>query len=100
MPGIVIPGGAGSSPRAPVEHIRRLKLIVRSVRHLDEDAPILVQQLACGEPGCPPVETVIADLGPPRRAWKFAKPAAEIGHEELVTALNDHPGGIDHDDHD
>ncbi len=27
VPGIVIPGGAGTSPRAPVEHIRRLKLI-------------------------------------------------------------------------
>jgi len=35
---------------------------VRAALLLDVDATVLVSELACTEPGCPPVETVIAVL--------------------------------------
>jgi hypothetical protein len=99
MRGLVNPGGAtGSAPDAG--HIGRLKEVVRTAHRLDADAPVLVQQLACAEPGCPPVETVVAALGPPRRTWKFPKPTADVSPSELRAAIVNHPEGCTHVDHD
>jgi len=101
MPGLVNPGGAtGSTPTAPAEHISTLKDVVREMNQLDGGTPVLVQQLACAEPGCPPVETVVAALGPPRRTWKFPKPTADVSPQELRTAMIHHPEGSTHADHD
>lgn len=61
MRGLVNPcSTAGSAPKAGADHINRLKDVVRKAAGLDADAPVLVQQLACVESGCPPVETVVA----------------------------------------
>ncbi|MFV2175526.1 hypothetical protein ACFHW2_34220 [Actinomadura sp. LOL_016] len=49
---------------------------MRRLPDLDEDTTVMVGQFACGEPGCPPLETVIAVLttdGPPRR-WTLHRP--------------------------
>lgn len=77
-----------------------LKDTVRSTLSLDADETVLIQQLACTEPGCPPVETVVAVLGSPRRSWKFATPTAEITPAHLRDTLKNHSKGRDHDDHD
>lgn len=101
MPGLVNPSGApGPAPVAPPEHLSQLKDVVREANQLDAGAPVLVQQLACTEPGCPPLETVVAALGPPRRTWKFAKPTADISLRELRSLIVDHPEGTTHADHD
>jgi hypothetical protein len=45
------------------EHLQaldRVKAWTRTRFKLPEDAPILVSEVACGLPGCPPLETVIA----------------------------------------
>jgi hypothetical protein len=101
MRGFVNPGGAtASTPKATADHVSRLKDVVRTAHKLDTHAPVLVQQLACAEPGCPPVETVVTALGPPRRTWKFPKPTVDVSPSELRAAIVDHPEGITHVDHD
>ncbi len=50
---------------------------------------VTVQRLTCPEPGCPPIETVIAVLGTPPRRWTVHRPLTEID-DELVTGLLTH----------
>jgi nitrate reductase delta subunit len=49
------------------------------------DETILVTELACQVPGCPPLETVIAFWGKDekRRHYKVFKPVAEVVMEDL-----------------
>jgi hypothetical protein len=58
----------------------------------DDERTILVTELACSEPGCPPVETVIALLGPggPQQ-WKLHKPAASITEDDVRSSLTARP---------
>ena len=98
MRGFVNPGGTSTpAPRPDPNHVRVLKAVVRQELQLDLDTSVVVQQLACAEPGCPPVETVIAVLGTPRRTWKIARPAADVSSADLATVLNTHPEGHSHD---
>lgn len=52
------------TPRAPHDpaQIARIKTWATEVLGVDHDATILVTELRCTEPGCPPLETVIAVL--------------------------------------
>lgn len=51
---------------------------------LAEPATVLVTEVACGLPGCPPIETVIAFWVDGRRHhWKVFKPAAEVVEDDL-----------------
>ena len=102
MPGLVTPGGRSGPlilPKASVEHIDCLKDTVRWVHGLDADTPVVVQQLACAEPGCPPVETVVAVLGHPRRVWKLSKATTDVSPTELRTIIAHQPDGGTHADH-
>lgn len=48
------------------------------------DAAILVAEVACAVPGCPPIETVIAFWSSGRRHhFKVFKPVAEVGEDDL-----------------
>jgi nitrate reductase delta subunit len=48
-----------------------------------EDA-ILVSEVACRVPGCPPVETVVAFwIGETRHHFKFFKPAREVAFDDF-----------------
>ena len=101
MAGLVNPGGARTtSANATPDHLESLKQSVRSALSIDADQAVLIQQLTCTEPGCPPVETVVAILGTPRRSWKFATPAAELSASCVRAALATYPEGHDHDHHD
>jgi len=100
MRGLVNPGGAPSSSsasRPDSDHVQKLKSIVRQSLQLDFDVTVVVQQLACAEPGCPPVDTVIAVLGTPRRTWKIARPTADVSPLELGVLLKERPEGNPHD---
>jgi hypothetical protein len=56
-----------------------IKRWTTEVFHLPESASVLVTELRCAEPGCPPLETVIAILDPaPARQVKIPKPVAEV----------------------
>lgn len=67
--------------------------LVRVTLGLPDDVAVTVQQLSCAEPGCPPVETVIAVLAAPPRRRTIHRPLAEID-DALVTdrLTHSHPG--------
>ncbi|UXA17584.1 hypothetical protein [Mycobacterium sp. SMC-4] len=93
-------GGVAPSPPGASPHVGLLKGVVREELGLDDDVTVIVQQLACVEPDCPPVETVIAVLGNPRRSWKFACASTDVTVAQLREVLAAHPKGREHDDHD
>ncbi|MFL6799594.1 MAG: hypothetical protein ACJ8F3_19525 [Xanthobacteraceae bacterium] len=74
-------------PQAPerVAAVERLKDWTRARFNLGLDAPILVAEVACGLPGCPPLETVVAfwtDDGR-RHQFKLFTPATEVVEADL-----------------
>ncbi|MGV9564119.1 hypothetical protein [Streptomyces sp. NPDC003480] len=69
--------------------MRELKETVRALLGLDGDTAVVVRQLACTEPGCPPLETVVAVLpmeGDAQR-WTLHRPADRITEDDLRAAL-------------
>ena len=68
--------------------IDRVKEWTRERFKLVADAPILVAEVACGLPGCPPLETVIVFWAgdDQRRQFKLFKPVAAIVAEDLPPA--------------
>jgi nitrate reductase delta subunit len=64
--------------------IDRVRQWARERFDLPRDAAIMVAQLACTLPGCPPVETVIAFWSEERRHhFKVFKPVADIAPDDL-----------------
>ncbi|MEL6777956.1 MAG: hypothetical protein AAFO06_11930 [Cyanobacteria bacterium J06597_16] len=49
--------------------------------------PISISQLKCTEPGCPPLETVIAVMSQPPQTYKIHRPAAEIERADVIKAI-------------
>ncbi|OAH12849.1 hypothetical protein [Streptomyces jeddahensis] len=88
-----MPLGARPPSRSP--QLRELKQTVRRLLDLDDDTTVMVRQLACTEPGCPPLETVIAVLpmsGPARR-WTLHRPAEQVTEDDLRALLSTAPEG-------
>lgn len=96
---LVNPGNkvAAATPKASATHLADLKDMVRGELELGSDTTVLIQQLACTEPGCPPVETVVAVLDRTRRSWKFPYPATDVTPAGLRDVLREHPKGREHD---
>jgi hypothetical protein len=67
----------------------RIKAWTRTRFSLPEEAPVMVGELACALPGCPPVETVIAfwTEGDQRHHFKVFKPLAEVVEDDLPPAF-------------
>jgi hypothetical protein len=85
---MALPGTPGSRPRPDGAASARVRAWVAAALDPDDDRTILVSELACTEPGCPPVETVIALLGPgEREQWKLHKPVAAITETDVRSAL-------------
>ena len=70
----------GSKPQPNAERIALIKEMVAQRLVLPPDPMLMVSELQCSEPGCPPLETVIAILDGPgrRRQVKLHKSTAEI----------------------
>lgn len=88
------PGGAVSlpglgGPERPAAAITaRVKAWVRAELADDDPRSVMITELACTEPGCPPLETVIALLGPgDQTQHKIHKPLAEVTEPEVIGAL-------------
>ncbi|MFI9362734.1 hypothetical protein ACIG5E_17025 [Kitasatospora sp. NPDC053057] len=71
-----------------------LKSRTRELLALTDDDIVMIRQLDCTEPGCPPVETVVAVLPPSgaTRRWTLHHPLDEITPELLAHALAESPG--------
>jgi hypothetical protein len=67
-------------PAANTDQIVRIRSWVRDRLCAGDDSLVMVSELRCSEPGCPPLETLIAILDGPgqRRQFKFHKPIIEI----------------------
>lgn len=86
--------GAG----AALADVRRLRHSIRTIRQLDPDTSVVVKQLDCTEPGCPPVETVLAVLaqGAAIVRWTLPRPAADIDDAHLRLLFATAPDGDHH----
>jgi hypothetical protein len=71
----------GSDP----ERTSEIKRWVTEVLRLDHDTSVMVTELRCTEPGCPPFETVVALLYPDQSPWQFKlhKPVDEIDYKDI-----------------
>ena len=67
--------------------LERVKEWTRERFKLADDVPVLVAEIACGLPGCPPLETVIAFwIEAARHHFKVFKPLAEVVQDDLPPA--------------
>lgn len=69
--------------------LRALKALARDLFDAGEDDAVVVNELACTEPGCPPIETVVALLraGREPRQVKLHKPAMDVTEDDLRAAI-------------
>jgi hypothetical protein len=64
---------------------QEIKKWVRDVFQLSEDRTVMVTELQCSEPGCPPVETVIAIIAENSKTQhKLHKSLAEVTRGDVV----------------
>ncbi len=82
----MIRGMSGQRPTGAAA--ARIKELVRSLFDLADDTVVMVSELRCSEPGCPPLETVIAILeaGAPPRQTRIHAAMADVGDAELHAA--------------
>ena len=74
------------SPRQ-LEALARVREWTRARFGLPEDAAILVSEVACGLPGCPPLETVVAFwTGAVRHQFKIFRSVQEVVSDDLPYA--------------
>lgn len=70
------------------EHIRQIKTWVYEALNLPTDTPISISQLQCHEPGCPPVETVIAVMSQPAQTFKIHAAVEQITANDVQQAIS------------
>jgi nitrate reductase delta subunit len=83
------PFGGGTAELA--EALDRVREFVRKRFNLPDDAAIMVSEVACALPGCPPLETVVAFWtkeaeSEKRHHFKLFKRVAEIAYDDLPFA--------------
>jgi hypothetical protein len=80
----------GSLRKSPeqLQAVERVRGWTRERFGLNADAALLVTEVSCGLPGCPPLETVVAfwTAGNRRHQFKIFKPMAEVVPEDLPYA--------------
>lgn len=82
------PRGLARNARIDGVALERVRGWVRERFGLADDVAIMVNELACTLPGCPPRETVVAFWTAPERRhhFKVFKPAAEVVTDDLPPA--------------
>lgn len=65
--------------------IRQIKEWAYACLPVSSEATLSVMELECREPGCPPLETVIAAMeeGKGTRQWKLHKPIPDVTRADL-----------------
>ena len=79
--------GLKRSP-AQVEALDRVRVWTRERFKLGEALPVVVAEVACGLPGCPPLETAVAfwTEDGKRHQFKIFKPVREVVVDDLPFA--------------
>jgi hypothetical protein len=80
--------GALKTDAAHDAAIERVQAWTRERFGLPEQATVMVTELACRRPGCPPLETVIAfwEADNQRRHFKVFKPTVDVVANDLPPA--------------
>jgi hypothetical protein len=84
---------AADALRSPPAHLSAIKKWTRDILGLAEDDVITINELACRDPGCPLLETIIAVFaeGVTMR-WKFSRPGCAVTKTMLRQTLTTAPG--------
>lgn len=71
-----------------LQAVRQVKGWTRERFSLGEDAAVMVSEVSCAVPGCPPLETVVAFWtdGDQRHHFKLFKPVEEVVPDDLPPA--------------
>ena len=88
-------------PSVDTEAHTRVRGWVREALGLAEHERVVVTELACSEPGCPPLETVIAvfpESGPAFQR-KVHRALAELTRHEVTALVASASNEENHDDH-
>ena len=77
--------GAGRPTSDHRAALARVKAMTRARFRLSEDDTIMVAEIECGVPGCPPLETVVAfwTAAAKRHHVKIFKPVEEVVEDDL-----------------
>ncbi|MGH6768419.1 MAG: hypothetical protein ACRECO_05285 [Xanthobacteraceae bacterium] len=77
--------GAFKTEPGHVDAVQQVQAWTRDRFALGAEAVVLVSELACMRPGCPPLETVVAfwTEDDQRRHFKVFKPVAEVVDSDL-----------------
>ena len=73
-----------------VENIRKLKIIISEKYNIPENSTLSIAELACHEPNCPPIETIITERNENGkvRNWRIAKPINDIQETDINNLNN------------
>ena len=73
-----------------VENIRNLKIIFAEKYNIPENSTLSIAELACHEPNCPPIETIITERNENGkvRNWRIAKPINDIQETDINNLNN------------
>ena len=73
-----------------VENIRNLKIIISEKYNIPENSTLSIAELACHEPNCPPIETIITERNENGkvRNWRIAKSINDIQETDINNLNN------------
>jgi hypothetical protein len=78
--------GLGGRNDASPQKLKEMKQWVQETLALPPETTILIMELACTEPGCPPLETVVALLRGPGDSsqQKIHRSIADVTRDDIV----------------
>jgi hypothetical protein len=73
-----------------MQAVDRVKDLARAALRVSPDTAFAVNEIACNDPGCPGIETVILVMEPGQktRALKVAKPLDAVMEQDILKALD------------
>ena len=88
----------GGKRTIPADQADRIKAWAREAFHLNDETIVMITELECREPSCPPIETVIAVLKGPgnTQQYKIHKTANEVGLSDLEELVSKEESRYDH----
>jgi hypothetical protein len=72
-----------NKPKVDPKQIQQIKSWVYRILEVDSGISLSISQLACKEPGCPPIETVIAVMSTPVKQYKIHKAVNDIDEIDI-----------------
>lgn len=81
--------GTFGLPKPDRETIERVKEMARTALRASPETAFAVNEIACTDPGCPGIETVILVMEPGQktRALKVQKPLDEVTEQDILAAI-------------